>query len=276
MYFVQIKPNKNRDINNTLIETTLDLLYKKKLDPWSSSVEELIDSLDDIVVLHNNNNPIYFINNFFNGSESQQNYDIISYDLNYYNNDQYYIMLTNKNTNSTEYINNLSEDDKQSKFNLIGSSLTKYHCNSVALFDDVFVMCISKPFIDLLNKMEDTNIFNDVDFSKIYFDFKLYNLIESFANINYVKIYSKPDNSTFYYNRCVIDELVINNKYELLERGIIKLEYKDKTIYIRRHDILPGSHYNIMNSIKDQRNDTNNYYYYGNLSDNDIIYINNL
>ena len=288
MYFIQIKPNTDKDINNNIVQTTLNLLYNKKLSPWDESVEDLIDSLDQYIITHNNDNPIYFINNYFNTSNidvTTQNYEILSYDFNYNNSTpQYFIMLTNKNINSTS-INILSESEKHSKFNLIASSLVKYHNNSIAVFDDVFILSISKPYYDLLNSINALRE-KDVDITKhekllnsyndIYFDFKSFNIIESYANINYVKIYTKPDNSTNYYDRFVIDGFIKENTYEYIDSKIIKFNYKDKILYVKTCPILPGSHYYIMNSIREQTNDSNDYFYFCNLLDDDIIFINNL
>lgn len=286
MHFIQIKPNTDKDINNNIIQTTLNLLYNNKLSPWNDSVSDLIDSLDETIIAHNNDNPIYFINNFFNTSNNEitvQNYEILSYDFNYNNDQQYFIMLINKNINSSD-INSMPDSDKASKFNLIASSLVKYHNNSLAIFDDVFILSISKPYYDLLNNIN-ALVGKNIDisghqqilntYSEIYFDFKPFNIIESFANINYVKVYSKPDKSIHYYDRFIIDGFIKDNTYELIRSNIIKFNYKDKVLYVKSNDILPGSHYNIMNSIKEQTKDTNDYYYFSNLSDNDIIFINN-
>jgi hypothetical protein len=327
MNFVEIKPNSNKDINNSLLESINKLLIKTTQNISSS---EFADEICDIymdhnesIVCHKKDNIISFINNFFksnhtSSSENEANpntsniqyYDIISFDYNSNKPDELYLMLIDKNINSSAYLTNIDENERKKIFNLLASTLSKYHTNSNAIFGSCFIISINKNYymdlenldklIEQQNKTPDdqylmntiekyNNKLNQLNKSNdVYYNFTSSKLIESFANVSYIKIYSSDKNS-YIYSRDLLENFLkdTNTKITVIseEKKIIKLTQNHMnqiTIYCKYTNPLPNSHYVILNMVNlntstnynvDNSNDKN--LYLTNLSNNDIIYLQN-
>jgi hypothetical protein len=340
MDFIEIKPNSDKNINNSLLESINKLLIKTTQNITSS---EFIDEINDIytdhdesIICHKKDNMISFINNFFKSNHtsttidqitaSEQNiqyYDIISFDFNFNKPNELYLMLIDKNINSSAYLTNINEDERKKKFNLLASTLSKYHTNSHAIFGSCFIIAINKKYyldlesLDKLKEQQDktpddeyladaiekyNNKLNELNKSNdVYYKFTSSKLIESFANVCFVKIFSS-DKKTYIYSRDLLENFIgnINTKITIIseEKNIIKLTQNNTnqnntnqnnteqtnqtnqiTIYCKCIDPLPNSHYVILNMVNlntDANTNTNNKnLYLTNLSNDDIIYLQN-
>jgi hypothetical protein len=288
--FIQIKPNSNNDINNIFNETTLKLATNDELNMWNPIVEDIIDDINDYICQINNDDPISYINNYFksqqapdelvlNDQSNSNYYEIFSYDTNL-TNQQYLIMLIDRSLNSSTHIKNLSESEKKSKFNLTASTLIKYYSNSKAIFGDVFIIGITKDYLDLLNniielKEKNLNITEEelkLDlFKKIYWDFNYIDLFNSSVSVNYVKIFISQSNAHIYYQRNILDNFIKNSKYEIIKSSnIITCVHDDLQLYMKFTDQLPNSHYNIINMVNYQTNKDDINLYLVNITKTDI------
>lgn len=272
--FLQIKPNSNNELNSIIIETSRKLLNSNNLTYWNNDVKDIIDELDDVIKIHINDDPISFINQYFkkiNNIDVQQQYDIIPFNISN-TLDRYHIMLVNNIINVPSYIQKLSVQEQKNNFNLLASSLLKFHSNSIAVFGDVFIIGISKEYYDKLIK--DVKIEN-VDINNIYFSFKHFDLIEIFANIYFVKIYAKPINTIIFYSRDILNSYIKDHKHKNIITNIIELQHNDMKLYIKICDALPESHNCIMTLVnKQEENEQYNNFYIINLSHDDIENIN--
>ena len=319
MNFIEIKPNSDKNINNSLLESINKLLIKTTQNISSSEFAEEISDIyidhNESIVCHKKDNMISFINNFFKSDQTISNiqyYDIISFDYNYNKPNELYLMLINKNINSSAYLTNIDENERKKMFNLLASTLSKFHTNSHAIFGSCFIISINKNYyLDLENldklieKQDKTpndeyltnsikkynNKLNQLNKSNdIYYNFMASNLIESFANTSFVKIYSS-DKKTYIYSRDLLENFLkeTNTKITMIseEKNIIKLTQDQinlinpTTIYCKYTYPLPNSHYVILNMVNLNKSTNNNdninkNLYLTNLSNDDIIYLQNL
>jgi hypothetical protein len=269
--FLQLVPNSDKNIIDILENQTLQILNQNQMFNYSDSIDDLTIEINNYFKIYKNKNPINEINQYFENNDLSQikskYYDIITFDQ---SDDLYHLMLIDININSIAYLNNLTIDQKQNKFNLIASNLVKYHSNSIAIFGDVFLISINKCYYDLLLKSDEviskSNLtkleqFNTIQM--IYSNYNLFNFIKSFANIFYVKIFIQPTNVFVHYSRNILHNFIQNNIYEIIMLNIIKIKYQDIILYIKYIDELPNSHHSIVNMIQKQdilNNILNNYY----------------
>lgn len=315
--FVQIKPNSNKDINNALLENLNKTLSNNLINPsnstWNDSIDDLSIDYEDIFINNKSNDPINFINNFFSDNKTDvdktdidntidQYYDIISFDSNF--SDKIYLMLTDKNKNSS----NTNNDEKKKDFNLLASTLIKFHTNSIAIFGNVFIISINREYYNMLenfNKVKEDaiksnlnidNIINEYTdklnkYQYIYYNFKIKNLFESFANVYFIKVFGvtnreKKEYNLSIYSRDLLENFLKNSnikKYLFNEsNSIIKISYETIDIYAKYSQFLPNSHYNILSLIQSEKKTDNiekiidiENVYFINLSDSDIKFIQN-
>ena len=296
---------------NKLLNTSIN---DKSISKWNDSIDDIYLDHNDAVYEHNKPDPINYINNFFKQHQNSdkteiddniQFYDIISFDLN--ENNKLNIMLINKTINSSSYISSIDDKFRQNNFNLLGSTLGKYFTNSVAIFGSVFILSINLQYYTLLDQIDkikeeqekNTTDYNDNieintlvekytkqlnEFTEIYYNFTPKQLIESFCNVCFVKIYAETKNSKniFIYARDLIENFANNSKQInfIKSNSIAKLLYEDTIIYVKYTTPLPNSHYAILNmlnnneSTKTCENSKNNLYF-TNLMDSDIIFLQN-
>lgn len=316
--FIEIKPNNDKNINNSLLESLNKLLNTsindKSISKWNDSIDDIFLDHNEAIHEHNKSDPINYINDFFKQqqnidkndiNDNTQFYDIISFDSN--GNNKLNIMLINKTINSSSFISSVDDDFRKNNFNLIASTLSKYFTNSSAIFGSVFILSINLPYYTLLDQIDkikedqEKNIINNNDdteintviekytkqlneFTEIYYNFTPRQLIESFCNVCFVKIYAETKNSksVFIYARDLMENFANNSKQITLikSNSIAKLSYEDTIIYVKYTTPLPNSHYAILNmlnnneSTKTSENTKNNLYFI-NLMDSDIIFLQN-
>ena len=302
--FLQLKPNSNNHFNSICYEIILKLLNNDDLKLTSNDTEDLLSLVENDIIKHTCNEPITFINNFFkkqlnikqsDDKEIGQLYNIMSYNS---SNNKYDLLLSNKQFNSSQYITNLQDIDKQTYFNSLGSLLVKYYTNSEAIFGDVFLLSIDKKYYDILLKFGDIGDVCDEKQRKtlydslnrdlkqiniIYYDMTTFNYLVSFASISYVKIYEHTSKNFVYYSREYLDNFFplvggggknISTK-TFLKNQIIKINYEKIELYIKYDKPLPGSHYSVINMINNSNSSTElqNEFHIVNISHSDILTI---
>jgi hypothetical protein len=309
--FIHIKPNSDKNINNGLLE----LLNKKLIEKisnvssswWNDTINDIYIDYNESFIECKSNDPVQFINNFFKSidrsidrsinvesiDKSIDFYDIISYDS---DGEKLYLMLVDKNKNSVGYMEKKNEVDRKKDFNLLASTLSKYHSNSIAIFGDVFLIAINKEYyiklentsskIDTQNSDKDYEELNK--FLVIYYNFKFNHLINSFANVNFIKIYSVIESeniikNSFIYSRDVLENIIKNPNIKSsifdISKSIVKFSYENTNLFIKYTNPLPNSHYAIINEINKSEiniSESNKYLYYINLFESDIIFLSNL
>ena len=161
--FIHIKPNNDKNINNGLLESLNKILNSS----ISSSISEFNDSINDLYLDYSesfneykSNDPVNFIDNFFKALHPDIDvnqvitfYDIFTYDLNQ-DKDKLYLMLIDKNKNCAGFIDQKDDIYRKKEFNLLGSTLLKYHTNSIAIFGDVFILSINKEYYLALETLD--------------------------------------------------------------------------------------------------------------------------
>lgn len=174
--FIEIKPNNDKNINNSLLESINKLLTmsinNKSVGAWNDSIDDIYLDHNDSIIEHNKPDPINYINSIFkknqnNNSNADSNintnvdadvesnilyYDIISLDVN--ENKILNIMLIDKTINSTSYISSVDDSYRKNNFNLIASTLSKYSTNSSAVFGSTFILSINLPYYNILDKID--------------------------------------------------------------------------------------------------------------------------
>jgi hypothetical protein len=277
--FVKIRPNSDKNIDSVLTKFILDM--HNSIDP-SLYKEDILDLFDDHINICKESDPVSYINNFFsqinNTDIRTQNYDILSYDR---VGSSYNIMIIN---NLYNIDSNSVEFDRDKQFNLLASTLVKSYYNSKVIFGDVFIMRIDSDSYDqllLLSELNETNkttpinkttLINktNIKYDILYKSFTLDDLIMSYYNVLYVKIYSKNSNNIFVYDRTLIDNLLKQDylKYEI-NKNIIGLNINGDIIYCKLTKSLPNSHNHIIEMIKNQNNNkSDNLDQITNLTDN--------
>jgi len=262
MFFVQIKPCNSKELNDFLLEKAHKLASPSEYEYHYSIKNDMINELNNIIIIHNLDDPIKYINLYFEQKNVnlEQKYNILAYDINL---DIYYIMFVDILYNNSNFLSSLNDEERNSNFNIIASNLAKHYNNSLAIFGDVFIIGINKKYYD--NDGENNNKMEIYDFTKD-------NLIDSFTNINFVKILIKPNNNIIAYNRDILNSYIENNKYELLENNIIKCNHNNIIIYIKFCETLKDSFKNILYSMPDSIKSKDNIYLI-NLLDNDIDFL---
>lgn len=247
--FIQIKPTTRKNVSDIIIDNVTKIINSKHLVYWNEDVKNLIDDLNDHIILHKEIDPVLYIDNFFKShirgnTNVDSFYNVIPFDIISEEN-KYVIMFTNNIINTSSYLNELSENDKNNLFNPIASSLIKYYSNNVAIFDDIFILSISKKYYDEINKIGTCNF---KELKDIYYDYNPFNMLQSYARLYFIKIYIKQMNDTMYYSREILDNYVKNNKYKL-SNNIIELCHENLILYIKCCGLLPNSHQDIMSGI---------------------------
>lgn len=265
--FIHIKPNSNKDNFNQLNELTLKLANSNNSSLIDEELENINDIFEDVIIEKSELDPITYINSFYSDNNNK-NYDIMSYDI---SNDKYYLLIYNSLLNSTAYLSSLDDDKRKKEFNLVASNLIRYYDSSNAIFGDVFILSIDKSYYDLLLNLDRNR---DIElllnkYNKIYYDFKLYEFITSYINVNYVKLYAKPLNNTYIYPRDIIKALA--DKYELIENNIIKILYDNLELYVKVSNPLPNSYYQIMDNIPEYK--TSDDFHITNITEEDILFL---
>jgi len=271
MQFIEIKPNNNKNINDSLLETINKLLASNTTNNnLDDEFEDIYVDHNDYFIEHTHDDPINYINDFFCFTEHKHliNYDIMSFDFDRLNN-RIHLMLSDKNKNSTTFINSIDDNYRKENFNLLASTLTKYYTNSSALFGSVFIISINCSYYTLLDEIQQKheqlhklnceNIEELIEpltkqlnsFTEIYYSFNSKKIIESFMNVCFVKIFA---NKTIYiYARDILENFIKNDivKFEIFntEHSIIKLTYEAKIIYVKYMTPLINSHRKILNII---------------------------
>ena len=268
--FLEIKSNNNNNIINYLIETINKALTNNNLN--QKIIDDIEFELQDIIIKHNIQDPITYINDFYKKNYSDIDfthndnfYDFISYD---YYNDKINLLFVDKLLNSTDYINKLDNEHHKLYFNLLGSVMNKYNNNSNAIFGHIFILSIDKQFYEQIYKENNYEFTNN-----IYYSFNIFNFVKSIVNIFFVKIYVKKnyidnnDNNIYYYSREILNNYIKNTNKEILQDKYIKCPHEDLYLYIKYEDPILNSQFYILNSI-----DNSNYYLISlNNEDIDII-----
>jgi hypothetical protein len=268
--FIHIKPNNQY---NSLI-TKLDDSIKNKLDN-----DDLIDIIEDIecIQIVKNEEPIKYINNFFN-SENNINYDLVTIGTNYEKN-QYYLLLSDKLINSTGYI---KLEDSLKNVNMFGSKIGAPFNHNLPIYGDVFIIAINKLYFHMYDKMNDlktNNIeitkkhFQDLEnivFDKIYYDYNINKLIDAYKNANFINIYSKTSNQIILYSRNFIEHFMRSNDSITVEDNepLVILKYDNQIMYLKYDEPLTNSSYHIADKILER---TYRNYYYVDIEPKNII-----
>jgi hypothetical protein len=264
--FLQIKPNSDNNISNLLKENCYKIASTDNFDDISDLKDDVIELFDDIIINHSNNDPILMINSFFasiNGRDiSEQNYDTLIFNK---TNNKYNIILVNTLYNSTK--NNLSDTERTEQFNLLASILIQSTTNNNVIFGDAFIININCSFYDsLLNQKTDNE-----NYVNIYYNYTINDLINSYTDVLYVRIFVKSingsNNNFIIYNREILDKFLQTSEIIQVGNDIIKITHNDKYLFIKTTDFLPNSHNSIMTMINDEVN--NNNFYLTNLLNDD-------
>jgi len=290
MHFLQIKPNSDKNIDSILNESILKILNSNQLMITQDSIADMSELIEDYCLEISKDDPILYINSFFaninkieNINEDHQFYDILAINK---SDDKYNLLLINNHLNNNYVLNQLSNEERTSNFNLTASSLSQYYNNSNAIFGDVFLISINSSYYNLLEKI--TSVKNDADdkniseeliessiskiytklnsYNTIYYNYRLIDLFKTMADIYYINIYVQPLNKTMLYSRGILNNYIQNNKPKIITDQLIQITYNDLILYIKITDILPNSHNHIVIMIK---NESDNYYLC-NITNNDI------
>jgi hypothetical protein len=290
--FLQLKPNSDNNINSICLEIIQKSLLENNFNNKSEVIEDLIDKLDDHFISYKDNDPMRLINDFFrkqntNTDDTANYYNIIQYNC---SNNNYNLMLTNNQINSSPYLQGLSKDKQSSLFNSLASLLAKYYTNSGAIFGDVFFLNINKEYYDILSQLNEPNIeqkqkehlttiLNNFRISDIYNSVSMFNILEYCASVYYVKIYENTNKKCVYYSREYLNNFIKNKdiNIKLDDNNIINITYNGLDLYLKYSEPLPGSHNSVLNMIKtdytqntDDKQETFTDYYFVNISDEDI------
>jgi hypothetical protein len=268
--FIQIKPKFNDSIISRLNDITYKSLNNNSMNTWNLDIIDFLADINDNIKILHSDDPINYINLIF---KSQTDTLITPNDniVQYYNthiidcdNNQYTIMLTNNIINTSTYLQKISNIERQDQYNLLASLLTKFCLNSLAIFGDVYIIKIDQSCYDNLNNTKQIQFTDD-----LYADFNTLDIIKTYANIYYVKIYAKPFNKPVYYQREILDNFILNNKFISLLPNIIEAHHQNIIMYIKYIDPLPDSYQSIM-ATNEISNDQINNMYFINLNHNDI------
>jgi hypothetical protein len=281
--FVKIKTNSNKDFSNNICEKIIKFLQTDTFYSYNDDVQELIEDFDDIITINKSNDPVTFINKHFknteeNKDENSNNYIVTPYYT--HNSDQIFLLLTNSLLNSSGYMEKKTKSEQQNEFNLIASDLTKYYSNNVAIFGDVFIISMNKEYFTLLDKDMNSDKYDDIikKFNKqIYYNIDLFNFIESYANVHYIKIYVKPTNNITVYSRDILEKYIKSpeNLHEKINNNLIKCLHEKMVLYIKYTEAPINSYYyNIDKALGSNSSSLNNLYF-TNITKSDIIFITN-
>lgn len=279
--FVKIKTNSDKDFCTNISEKIIKFLQTDKLYSYDDDVQELIEDFDNIITIHKSNDPVTVINNHFRNKEESKddvnNYTVTPYYT--YNSDQIYLLLTNSLSNSSGYMEK-KETEMKKEFNLIASDLTKYYSNNSVIFGDVFIISMNKEYFTILDKAMETDKYNDIikNFSKqIYYNVDLFNFIESYANVHYIKIYVETTKNITVYSRDILEKYIKSSeyKYEKIKNNLIKCKHDNLVLYIKYMDSPINSYYyNIDKAFGNNSSSLDNLYF-TNITNSDIIFITN-
>jgi hypothetical protein len=264
MYFLQIKPNSDKYIDGVLSETIHKLLNSNSFNKDNDSIADMIELTEEYIKELSSDCIIDYINSHFATTNNTQITDTnyLIYPLSK-NNKYYHLLLINGVINCNSYLNKMNGEEHKSQFNLIASSLSQFYNNNLAIFGDAFLIHID---CDCYNNLHKLN--KEIDTSKIYNNYKYYNLFELMTDLYFINIYVKELNKIMIYSRKILSDYVNSNTPTILENNIIKITYNDLTLYIKTIDILVESHNYILNMLG-----TNNYYL-SNITVPDIEFIN--
>lgn len=279
--FVKIKTNSDKDFCTNISEKIIKFLQTDKLYSYDDDVQDLIEDFDNIITIHKSNDPVTVINNHFRNKEESKddvnNYTVTPYYT--YNSDQIYLLLTNSLSNSSGYMEK-KETEMKKEFNLIASDLTKYYSNNSVIFGDVFIISMNKEYFTILDKAMETDKYNDIikNFSKqIYYNVDLFNFIESYANVHYIKIYVETTKNITVYSRDILEKYIKSSeyKYEKIKNNLIKCKHDNLVLYIKYMDSPINSYYyNIDKAFGNNSSSLDNLYF-TNITNSDIIFITN-
>lgn len=287
--FVKIKTNSNKDFCANICEKIIKYLQTDKFYSHDDDVQDLIEDFDDIITINKSNDPATFINKHFKNednkeSDSNNNYTVTPYYT--HNSDQIFLLLTNSLLNSSGYMEKKTESEQKKEFNLIASDLTKYYSNNVAIFGDVFIISMNREYFTILDKAMDSDKYDDIinKFNKqIYYSIDLFNFIESYANVHYVKIYVKPTNNIIVYSRDILEKYIKSSQYqhEKIKNNLIKCSHEKLVLYIKYTESpINSCYYNIDKALVTNPDIYNNSsgldnLYFTNITNSDILFITN-
>ena len=288
--FLHIKENSKKCIYDCLMENTFKIAKNNNSDVFTKLSEDIILETEDYIKILSDEEPIVYINNFFaevnKTSKSDQQYDILSYDKVITSNGSYYnLILSNSLLNSIGNIGKMPNDERVKKSNVISSALAKYYANSVALFGDIFIIRIDSSYYELLCKLNDNETKNETEikninsqlstYTKIYYDFKIRDFIDSFTNVNYIKIFSQETNNVVIYSREILNAFIQNPKtdYNILgELNMITIHHNNMNIFVKYTEPFINSQNHIMKMVSNSNNNSNDDHslYFVNISNDDI------
>jgi len=270
MQFIQIKPNNDKNLNQILLDHSHKLASPSEYEYYYELKKDFITALksSDSIIEHKMDDPINYINNYFEEKNKNisldQKYKILAYDIK--DDNILYIMIIDVLLNNNTYNISLPEDIIMENANIIASNMVKYYNNSLAILGDVFIIGIDKNIYESDNKKKVNN-------KNVYYNFDINLFVESFTNINYIKIMLKPNNNIIVYNREILESYLENNNYEIInEHNLLKFNHNNNTIYVKFCDTLIDSYKNILFSMPDSVKCKNNIYYI-NITNQDIEYI---
>jgi hypothetical protein len=254
--FIRIKPNFDQSLINKFNDSVIKILDDDKFNRWNESVQDLISEFDQYVISVKSDDPGNCIAEFYKSQiddkyKITQYYDIVPFDV---KNNYYTIMLTNVLYNDSTYLQQINEESRKNNFNLIASNMTRFYNNSSAIFGDVFIIKMSKEYYHLLFEKE-------IEYSdKIYDNFNNFDLVETFTNLNQVKIYAKPMNKIMYHPRDILNKYIKENGYEIICDDIIKIKHQALEIYIKVTEPLPNGCDYVMSMSNSSDNKIKLYY----------------
>ena len=263
MYFLQIKPNSDKYAEGILSETILKLLNSNNFNPQNDSISDMTELIEEHVIELSHDSPMNYINSFYIDA-NKLDIKLDSYNVLCLNKtgNNYHLLLIDRYLNDNTQLIKLSDDEKKAQFNLIGSSISQYYNNNIAIFGNVFLIHMDCFCYDNLNNLD-----KSLKINNIYNNYKFYNLFELIADVYFINIYVKELNKIMVYSRSIINNYLSTNKPVDVLKNIIKITYNNLTLFIKTSDHLVDSHSHIISM-------TNDSYYLSNILVSDIEEIN--
>ena len=120
---------------------------------------------------------------------------------------------------------------------------------------------------NLINSMNE----NMQKITKIYKSMELFDFLESFGLIAFVKIYENTTKHFVYYSREFLNNFLKNGqKKNIINDHIIQVNHDNVELFLKYEKPLPGSHNLVLEMISEESNDSSNEYYLTNISQSDI------
>lgn len=258
-----LKISKNNNSKNT--ELLHEIIFKQYhsgdfdniLDEVKDILKECVEELQSYSVIESINDEYKVIN----GNDCPNNYDHIIIDQ---DENELSLLIYNNLINSSHYMSKYSEEEINKNINLLGSLLNKTSDNSSIFVGDIYLIKVD---YDSYLKLNNNKLDSVEDFYKNY---RYKNLIKTFANIFFIKIFSITDLKHYIYNRDLINYyLNVNKDFEIEDKKYIRCKHENNIFYIKFIDSIYENHYSILNKLS---NDINNFFIVS-LNEDDINYI---